>query len=239
MKATFYIDVLSSWCLWAEPAWDELKTRFAGQVKFDWKIALINPGDLPVTREECLWYYRRSATVMGSKTVLNADWFEPERRGDYRAPNLVADAGRDFGATDDRLYRALAHAGMIEGRKIGDIDEVAAIGAAVINVAADELLRRARSDDVRRRVEASTAEFHAHRVNQRPTFILENEIGDKTVIAGLATAPPLIAAVEAMLADSQAYADYAAKFGAPPAQKSVSSLIKQKSGPEPKSPSCS
>ena len=35
----FTISKSFSWCYWAEPAWAELKQRYAGQVEFDWKIA--------------------------------------------------------------------------------------------------------------------------------------------------------------------------------------------------------
>src|SRR5437763_1159037 len=29
MKVTIYVDVISSWCFWAQPAWEELKKRYA------------------------------------------------------------------------------------------------------------------------------------------------------------------------------------------------------------------
>ena len=31
MKITYYIEILSSWCTWAEPTWAELKKRYAGR----------------------------------------------------------------------------------------------------------------------------------------------------------------------------------------------------------------
>ena len=37
----------------------------------------------------------------------------------------------------------------------------------------------ARQPDMEKRIRASTAEFHALKVSQRPTFVLENEIGLK------------------------------------------------------------
>ena len=43
VKVTYYLDVISSWCLWAEPAWLELKLRYAkAPVEFTWAIALID-----------------------------------------------------------------------------------------------------------------------------------------------------------------------------------------------------
>ena len=112
MKVTYFIEILSSWCHWAEPAWAELKSRYAGRVQFDWRVALMNPGDFPVSQAQCEWFYQRSGTITRSPYRLNAGWFEASRRGDYTAPNLVAEAGRDFGVDDDRLRLALSHAAM-------------------------------------------------------------------------------------------------------------------------------
>jgi len=78
------------------------------------------------------------------------------------------------------------------------------------------LLKKAKSPEVEARARATTAEFHSLQVNQRPTFLLENNIGDRAVFSGLATAAPLAAAIDAMLNDAAAYASHAAHFGLPP-----------------------
>jgi len=87
-------------------------------------------------------------------------------------------------------------------------------GGAKLN--AKKLRARAESDEVRARVVASTKEFFAHQVNQRPTFVLEDAIGDKAVFSGLVRLEPLVATIEAMLADTAAYAAHRAHFGDPP-----------------------
>jgi predicted DsbA family dithiol-disulfide isomerase len=79
------------------------------------------------------------------------------------------------------------------------------------------LLARSRSPEIEARVRVSTAEFHALRVTQRPTFVIDSEIGDRAVFSGFARLPPLAAAVDAMLEDIAAYESHAAHFGAPPA----------------------
>jgi predicted DsbA family dithiol-disulfide isomerase len=79
------------------------------------------------------------------------------------------------------------------------------------------LRARAESPEVLARVRASTAEFHALQVTQRPAFVLDDTIGDRAVFSGLWSAAPLAAALDAMLADTAAYTSYAAHFGAPPA----------------------
>jgi predicted DsbA family dithiol-disulfide isomerase len=213
---TYYLEVISSWCHWAEPAWAELKSSYAGRVQFDWKIALMSPGDFPVSRAQCDWFYRRSGTIMRSPYMLNSGWFEPGRKGGYLAPNLVAEAGRDFGVSDDRLRLALSKATNREGRKLGDMAEAVAVGAAALAVDPVKLRARAESPEVQARVDASTAEFHAHQITQRPAFVLTDVIGDKAVFSGLVRVEPLAAAVEAMLADTAAYAAHAAHFGNPP-----------------------
>ncbi len=52
MKVTYYLEVLSSWCHWVQPVWTELKARYAGRAEFEWKIALMNPGDFPVSQAQ-------------------------------------------------------------------------------------------------------------------------------------------------------------------------------------------
>jgi predicted DsbA family dithiol-disulfide isomerase len=216
VTVTYYLEVLSSWCHWAEPAWSELKVRYAGRVDFQWKIALMNPGDFPVSRAQTEWFYRRSGTIMRSPYMLNPGWLEPERQGHYEAPNLVAEAGRDFGIADDRLRLALTHAAEREGRKIGGLAEAVTVSAAACGLDAAKLRARAESPEVRARVEASTAEFRAHQITQRPAFVLTDAIGDKAVFSGLVRAAPIAAAIDAMLDDCAAYAAHAAHFGGPP-----------------------
>ena len=216
MNITYFVEVLSSWCHWAEPSWLELKNRYAGRVEFQWKIALMNPGDFPVSQNQCDWFYRRSGLIMRSPYKLNSGWFEAERKGDYGVPNHVAEAGKDFGITDDRLRLALAHAAVREGRKIGGLDEAVAVAASATGLDAAKLRAHAESPEVRERVRISTAEFHALQVTQRPAFVIDDPIGDRAVFSGLVGLATLDTAISAMLADTAAYAAHAAHFGPPP-----------------------
>jgi predicted DsbA family dithiol-disulfide isomerase len=217
VKITYYLEVLSSWCTWVEPTWAELKQRYAGRAEFQWKIALMKPQDFPVSPEQCDWFYRRSGgTVMRSPFKLNSGWFEAERQGNYDAPNLVAEAGRNFGFDGDEIRLALAHAGVREGKKIGDLARAVAVAAKAGQLNAKKLRAAAESSAVRAQLQASTAEFLAHQINRRPAFVLEDAIGDKAVFSGLVRIEPLIATVDAMLADTAAYASHEAHYGNPP-----------------------
>src|SRR5204862_2735924 len=123
----------------------------------------------------------------------------------------------DFGITDDRVRLALSYAGLREGKRTGEWEIAAEIGACAANLEAKELLERARSPVVEARVRADTADFHLLQVTQRPTFVFDSEIGDRAVFSGSAKAMPLATALDAMLDDAEAYTAHAAHFGAPPA----------------------
>jgi predicted DsbA family dithiol-disulfide isomerase len=219
MKVTYYLEILSSWCNWVEPTWAELKQRYAGRAEFDWKIALMNPADFPVSREQCDWFYRRSGgTVIHSPYMLNSGWMEMSRKGHYEAPNLVAEAARDFGFNGDEIRLALSRAALWEGRKIGDLATAiaVAVSAGGRKLNAKQLRAAAQSDAIRARVDASTREFFAHQINQRPSFVLTDAIGDKAVFSGLVRIEPLAATIDAMMADTTAYAAHEIHHGKPP-----------------------
>ncbi len=213
---TYYLEVLSSWCTWVEPTWDALKARYGDRVQFEWRIALMNPQDFPVSQKQCDWFYQRSGTIMRSPFMLNSAWLEVARKGNYDNPSLVAEAARDFGFNGDEVRRALSHAAVREGRKIGNLDLAVEVAAKAGKIAPKKLRAAATSDAVRARVAASTKEFFAHQINQRPAFVITDVIGDKAVFSGLVRAEPLAAAIDAMLDDSAAYAAHKAHFGTPP-----------------------
>lgn len=218
MKVTYYLEVLSSWCTWVEPTWQTLKERYAGRVEFEWKIALMPPDAFPVSAQQCDWFYRRSGTVMRSPFMLNSSWMEAARAGRYDAPNLVAEAARELGCPGDEIRLGLARAALRDGVKVGDLDTAVkvAVEAGQGQLEATRLRAAAQSAAVRERVDASTREFTAHQINQRPAFILTDAIGDKAIFSGLVRLEPLAATIDAMLADTAAYTSYRAHHGTPP-----------------------
>ena len=215
LKITYYLDVASSWCFWAEPAWAALKERYGGRVGFDWKIALMDAAGLPTSREQLAWFYRRSGMMMRSPFMLNTEWLTPGAT-EYPVRNFVAEAARDLGVTDDRVRLALATAVLREGKQADQWEVAAEIGAQAGGLDQEILLGRARSPEIEARVRASTAEFHALQVTQRPTFVIDSEIGDRALFSGFARLSPLAAALDAMLEDIAAYETHKAHFGEPP-----------------------
>lgn len=219
MKVTYYLEVLSSWCFWVEPTWAELKARYAPRgVEFDWKIALMLPEDFPVSAKQYEWFLQRSGgSVMRSPFKLNPGWVDfPVTAATYPAASAVAEAARALGATGDEVRLALANAGEREGRKVGRIAEAVAVAAKVAGLNPKKLRARAESAENVARLKATTAEFFAHQISQRPAFVLEDDIGDKAVFSGLVRLEPLVATLETMRADTAAYAAHQAHYGAPP-----------------------
>ena len=218
VSATYYVEVYSSWCHWAEPAWFELRARYAGRVAFDWRVALMRPEDFPADRAQCDWFYRRSGTLVGSPVMLNSGWMEPDRSA-YAIPNLVAEAAREFlPPGDDRARLALTRAALLDGRRLGDPSVAARVAADATDgaVTAARLRAAVTSDAIRARVAASTTDFFAHQIAQRPAFVLTSSIGDKIVLSGVWRLAPLVAALDSLLADAAAYASHRAHHGAPP-----------------------
>jgi predicted DsbA family dithiol-disulfide isomerase len=209
-KITYYLDVISSWCHWSEPAWALLKSRYSDSIEFHWKIALMDSTGMPKSRPQLEWFYRRSRTIMAADHALRSHWYVP-KLDEYLAPNLVAEAAIDFGVGrgDDRVRIAIAEAGLLQGRPASQLAEAVAIAvAAVPHLEPKPLTERASSPEIEQRIRASTAEFHALQVTQRPTYLLENKIGDRVVFSGVAKPEPLIAAVDQMLADARAQHEY-------------------------------
>ncbi|MBN9693340.1 MAG: disulfide bond formation protein DsbA [Verrucomicrobia bacterium] len=216
VRLTYFLEIVSSWCWWAEPAWAELQSRYAGQVEFTWKIALMDASGMPTSREQCDWFYRRSGVLTRSPYILNSGWYEPGV-AEYLAPNCVAEAARGLGITDDRARLAIAAAAVRAGKKVSGWDVSVAAACEATGLDPAVLLPRAKSPEVEAICRASTAEFHSLRVSQRPTFVAESRIGDRAVLSGTWQAAPIAAVLDSMLADAAGYASYAAHIGGPPA----------------------
>ncbi len=215
ITVTDYLDVVSSWCFWSEPTWAELKKRYDRRVEFQWKIALMDPSGLPTSREQEQWFYRRSGMMMRSPFMLNTDWYDPSLP-EWLAPNCVAEAAKDFGFTDDRVRLALANAALREGKKVSNWEIAVEIAALAGNIDRKKLLELARSPEIEERVRASTAEFRALQITQRPAFLIDTEIGDRALFSGVVKLEPLAATLDSMLDDAAAYAAHKAHFGDPP-----------------------
>jgi predicted DsbA family dithiol-disulfide isomerase len=217
ITVTDYLDVVSSWCFWSEPTWAELKKRYQGQVAFQWKIALMDPSGLPTSREQEEWFYRRSGMLMRSPFMLNTEWYDASLK-EWLPPNAIAEAAKDFGITDDRVRLALSQSALRDGKKVSDWNVCAEIGANAAKLDKTKLLEAARSPAIEKRLRESTAEFQAMQITQRPTFVVDTDIGDRAIFSGVVRLEPIAATIDSMLDDLAFYATHKAHFGDPPAK---------------------
>jgi predicted DsbA family dithiol-disulfide isomerase len=217
ITVTDYLDVVSSWCFWSEPTWAELKKRYEGRVGFQWKIALMDPVGLPTSREQEQWFYRRSGIMNRSPFMLNTDWYDASLK-EWIPPNAVAEAAKDFGVTDDRVRLAIAHAALREGKQVANWNVCAEIGAVAGKIDKQKLIEAAKSPAIEKRLRDSTAEFHAMQITQRPTFVIDTEIGDRAIFSGVVKVEPIAATIDSMFDDGEFYAAYKAHHGDPPSK---------------------
>lgn len=103
-------------------------------------------------------------------------------------------------------------------KKVAEWDVCAEIGAAAGKIDKKKLLEAAKSPVIEKRLRDSTAEFHAMQITQRPTFVVDTEIGDRAIFSGVIKIEPIAATIESMLADATFYAAHKAHFGDPPAK---------------------
>jgi predicted DsbA family dithiol-disulfide isomerase len=209
---TCYLDVVSSWCFYVEPVWRRLQEHYCPEVRFRWEIALIPESGLPGSREEEEWYYRRSGLITRQTTMLNAGWWEPEIQ-EYVVPNAVAVAARNLGCSGDAVRIALTSAALLQGRRIGRMEEAVAVAAEASGLPPEALAREAARSEVEQSLRATTEQFYGMGLSQRPAFRLESEIGDVAIFSGLVQEAPLRVALDAMISDVIAYRAWSAHFG--------------------------
>jgi predicted DsbA family dithiol-disulfide isomerase len=205
---TYYPDVMSSWCFYAEPNLDRLRQAHGDRLKYEWRIAMVTEsGPEGFTREQMTWFYRRSGSISGIH--LNPDW----DRGPHSTlqPNLAAEAARELGCTDDRVRRALARAALIDGTSIYRKSEAVTVAAAAGGLDDGQLFKIMDDPRIEERIRKSGADFAALRIDQRPGFVLRSDIGDVAVFSGVWRFEPLDAAIEAMIKDEDKYAKFAAE----------------------------
>ena len=104
-----------------------------------------------------------------------------------------------------------------KGKSVGQWEVAAEVGAKAAGLKTKELLERAQSPVIEKRIRDETAEYHRLQVTQRPTFVFDSEIGDRAIFSGFAKVAPLAATLDSMMDDCAAYESHDAHFGAPPA----------------------
>jgi len=213
MKATFYLDVLSLWCLYAMRSVEGLEQEFGRSLDVGWCAAPIR-GDAPLGYglAESAFFYRRGEAITGAR--LDPGWSEGQLTG-TREANLAALAAAELGHQSIAVPAALMRAAMEDGRKVARRDvavQVVAEATGLDPQAVDEAMDR---PDVIARLGAGNAAMRAYGVDQRPTLVFENAIPDRAILSGLWAYEPMAAVVRAMLRDEERYLAFNRRNPAP------------------------
>lgn len=211
MKITAFVDVLSHWCLAAQPALDALRATLADDVRLDVVLAPV-AGEAPMgfTNLQETWFYTRGTLAYG--TELDASWCVGPDTTTWHANAAVA-AGVSFGSNPIVLGRRFSRAAMVDGLLLARESEAVRAVAKFTGVDERALLEAMRSDAIVESLRAGNARLTAIGCAERPSWELVNDNGDRAVLQGVWQAEAILPLARALLDDERAYR----RAGPPPA----------------------
>jgi predicted DsbA family dithiol-disulfide isomerase len=206
MQLTYFFDVCSMWCALGDEALVSVQERYGERVPITWKVALINDGEpMDAGLDQELWYYDRCEAATGRR--FDHRWIEKRGQSTW-LPNALIHMAQKLGKGAE-VHRALKIAALQRGEPILRRD--VALSLAVSASGLDRLIFETGIEDpaLVAEIRISTAEFNTYRINQRPAYVIRSGIEDTSIFSGIYRSEPLIAAIDAMIADENAYARFA------------------------------
>jgi predicted DsbA family dithiol-disulfide isomerase len=203
MKVTAFVDVLSHWCLAAQPAIDALRATLADDVELEIVHAPLGDGaPAGVTHEAEAWFYTRGTLAYGRE--LDPGWCEGLQTTTWHANAAVA-AGISFGANPIVLGRRVSRAAMVDGLMLGREAEAIRAVAKFTGVD-DQALRDAmHSAKIIDQLHAGNARLAEIGCAERPSWELVNANGDRAVLQGVWQAEAILPLARGLLDDERTY----------------------------------
>jgi predicted DsbA family dithiol-disulfide isomerase len=209
MNLTYYYDVCSMWCAMGDEVLVAINTRYGSRVPIVRKIALINDGKpMAAGLEQEKWYYDRCDFVTGRR--FNHNWIEKSGQTTW-VPNAVIQASESLGY-GDAVREILKTEGLMEGKQILRLEVALALATKASGISQSELEHAVNDEKTANGIKTSTAEFGLLPANQRPTFLLRSNIEDTVLLSGIYRPEPVLAAVESMVSDEDAYERFRASY---------------------------
>ena len=206
VRIDYYVDTMSSWCLIAEPAIDQLRSEFADSIELQWKIVQLNEGaPFEGSQEKFAWFYGRTKAVTGVQ--LNPAWHRSMLDSSV-FPNLAAEAARTLGCDDDRVRRALAKAAMNEGKHVPARDVALDVAAHAGGLNKEKLSQAMDSHDTLARIMTNTIELRKLPVKVIPAFVITSDVGDVAILSGFHHYETLAAVVREALHAAVRYREF-------------------------------
>jgi predicted DsbA family dithiol-disulfide isomerase len=202
MNLTYYYDVCSMWCAMGDEVIVAINKRYGSRVPIVRKIALVDDGKpMAAGLDQEKLYYDRCDFVTGRQ--FNHHWIEKSGQTTW-VPNAVIQAAESLGH-GHAVREILKTEGLMEGKPILRLEVALQLAAKASGVSQSELQHAVNDEKTANAINASTAEFGLLPANQRPTFLLRSNIEDTVLLSGIYRPEPVMAAIEAMISDEDAY----------------------------------
>ena len=216
MNLIYYYDVCSIWCALGDEVLAAIQKRYGARVPISRKIALINDGEpMEAGLEQEKWYYDRCESVTGRR--FNHEWIEKSGQSTW-VPNAIIQIAEDFGR-GDIVREALKNEGLLGGKPILRREVAIDLAAKASGLSPSVLANALDAEKTKATIRANTDEFNLLLVNQRPTFLLRSAIEDTVLLSGIYRPEPVLAAIDAMVSDEDAYDRFRASHSPMPVNR--------------------
>src|SRR5579863_1495377 len=149
------------------------------------------------------WYLKRGSLAYGRE--FRADWYEGPQGGTWFA-NAVALVGTEMSGEAMRTMHAMMSAALEQGAKAGRADVCFELMGKYLGIPASDVAARVNDPATAARLEAGNHRLAALGADERPTFLLESEIGDRALLKGMWQEDAVAGVAMALLHDERSYA---------------------------------
>ncbi|MGA9274494.1 MAG: DsbA family protein [Candidatus Cybelea sp.] len=206
----YFIDVLSQWCLISDKALLSVRMRYGDRLPVRYRFVPISGRDpIYVDLAGQRTAYERSTFITGVKTI---PWLQGEARSTWQA-NVAVVAAEELGVDIERARLAVSSAALLEGVSLGEDGVASAFLASRFGLDQVALDRAMESDAVQARMHDDLSAFARYGLTVRPSFVIENEIGDWTILNGGHREALISEAVSSLLMDGTGYEWYVKHLG--------------------------
>jgi predicted DsbA family dithiol-disulfide isomerase len=198
----YFIDVLSQWCLISDRALLSIRMQYADCLPIRYRFVPMSGREpIYVDAEGQRKAHERSAFMTGVRTT---QWLQSVPQSTWQA-NAAVIASAELGVDIERARHAVSHAALHGAAPFGDDGATSKFLASRFGLDVGAVEEQMEGAVVRARMADDAEAFNRYGLSLRPSFVLENEIGDWTIINGGHREALLMNAVSSLLIDGTGY----------------------------------
>jgi predicted DsbA family dithiol-disulfide isomerase len=205
IRIDYYLDALSQWCFIGDKALRNIQMRYANQLHIRYRfVPICGRGPIYVDSDGQRMAYERSESISGVHTTV---WLQGEARSTWQA-NAAILAACSLGIDIERARNAISTAALEHAAPLGENGEAATLIATRFGIDRQVLEAAMNSQAICEQMDEDARAFTQNGCTLRPAFVLENDIGDRTVLNGGWRESLLAEVVDALLSDAAGYEWY-------------------------------